>query len=84
MQYIVVETFKPGCFEAVYRRFEREGRLLPEGLEYIDSWLTEDHAVCFQLMATEEQALLDTWTSRWTDLVDFEIFPLDGGSVSSR
>jgi hypothetical protein len=62
--YMVIETFKPGAKEAVYERFHRGGRMLPDGLHYIDSWLEEDGDRCFQLMATEDRALLDEWISR--------------------
>jgi hypothetical protein len=56
-----------------YARFHRAGRMLPDALHYIDSWLEEDGDRCFQLMATEDRALLDEWISRWSDLVDFEV-----------
>ena len=72
-RYMVIETFKPGAKDAVYDRFHRMGRLLPDGLSYIDSWLEEDGDRCFQLMATENRALLDEWMSRWSDLVSFEV-----------
>lgn len=75
-RYMAIETFKPGCKEKVYARFQEKGRLLPNGLLYIDSWLTEDRARCFQLMETEDVSLFEAWTTRWEDLVDFEIVEL--------
>lgn len=77
MKYMVVETFKPGRMEEVYARFREKGRMLPDGLQYIDSWLTVDRAHCFQLMETEDPALFDVWTACWRDLVDFEVVPVD-------
>ncbi len=71
--YMVVETFKPGAKAAVYERFHRSGRMLPDGLHYIDSWLEEDGDRCFQLMATDDGALLVEWMARWSDLVEFEV-----------
>jgi len=76
MQYMVVERFKPGKTEDVYARFREQGRLLPEGLFYIASWLTSDRTKCFQLMATDDASLFGEWTRRWSDLVDFEIIEL--------
>ncbi len=75
--YMVVERFRNGCMDAVYKRFGEQGRLLPDGLLFMDSWLCRDREVCFQLMETETPALFEVWTSRWSDLVEFEIFELD-------
>jgi hypothetical protein len=73
---MIIETFKPGCKEAVYARFAQKGRMLPDGLHYIDSWLEEDGDRCFQLMATDDPSLFDKWTTMWHDLVSFEIIEL--------
>ena len=29
---------------------------------------------CFQLVETDDPALLDRWRERWTDLVEFDVF----------
>jgi hypothetical protein len=76
MLYIVVERFKPDAAVEIYRRAEREGRLLPDGLNYIASWVDPEFRICFQLMQTENEGLFLQWTSRWNDLVDFEIVPV--------
>jgi hypothetical protein len=76
MKYMVIEKFKPGLTDSVYERFREKGRMLPEGLFYIDSWLALDRTTCFQLMATDRYELFAEWTSRWQDLVDFEIVPV--------
>lgn len=73
---MVIETFKPGKISTVYERFETEGRMLPRGLVYIDSWLSNDRSRCFQLMETEDVRLFDVWTGNWDDLVDFEIIQI--------
>jgi hypothetical protein len=76
MLYMVVERFKtPGAIE-VYRRAKQQGRLLPEGLEYISSWVDLEFTKCFQLMRTEDVRLFDQWTGRWIDLAEFEIIPV--------
>lgn len=76
MLYMVIERFKtPGAID-VYRRARDRGRLMPEGLEYISSWVDFDFTKCFQLMKTENKGLLEQWISHWTDLVDFEVIPV--------
>lgn len=76
-EYMVVEHFRPGCKDAVYQRFAEQGRLLPAGLEYVDSWLESDGSRCFQLMRTRSAALFDTWIAHWADLVEFEVIELE-------
>jgi len=77
MKCMVIETFKPGKIDEVYERFKKKGRLLPNGLKYIDSWLSIDSTKCFQLMETEKFDLFDEWISNWNDLTDFEIIPVE-------
>lgn len=77
VQYMVIEKFKDGCVNAVYDRFLEKGRMLPEGLLYLSSWVNREIGVCYQLMATDNRDLFDVWTSHWSDLTDFEIIPLD-------
>jgi NAD(P)H-flavin reductase len=50
--------------------------MMPAGLEYVNSWVDVDRTVCFQLMKTEDDALLKEWMEKWSDLVDFEIVPV--------
>lgn len=75
-RYLVIETFRPGCKECVYERFHAQGRLLPEGLHFVASWLERDGPRCFQLMDTDDPALFEVWFARWSDLVCFELVPL--------
>jgi hypothetical protein len=74
---MVLETFRPGCKARVYERFQNKGRMLPDGLRYIDSWLEKDGDRCFQLMETDSPALFEQWMASWSDLVSFEIIALD-------
>jgi hypothetical protein len=76
MLYMVIEHFRNGDPAPVYRRFREQGRLAPEGLRYVASWVTRDLKHCYQVMETDDPALLAEWTSRWEDLVDFEIVPV--------
>ena len=75
-QYMVIETFFENCLEKAYERFHDKGRMLPEGLHYIDSWLTKDGARCYQLMETEEFDLFQEWMKNWEDLAHFEILEI--------
>jgi hypothetical protein len=72
-RYMVIERSLPGYKQAVYDRFHARGRMLPDGLGYLDSWLEKDGERCFQLMETDDFALFDTWLSRWKDLVSLEV-----------
>lgn len=74
--YMVLERFRNADAVPVYRRFRESGRMAPEGLNYISSWVTEDLSTCFQIMETANRALLEEWMSRWADLVDFEVLPI--------
>jgi len=76
MLYMVIEHFKDGDAKPVYRRFRDQGRRLPDGLAYVDSWVDRDFRRCFQIVACEDPALLNAWTAAWADLIDFEIHPV--------
>lgn len=75
-QYMVIEYFRRGDAAPVYRRFRDRGRLAPEGLSYVSSWVDEKLERCYQLMETDNPLLLDEWMSQWSDLVDFEVHPV--------
>lgn len=75
-RYMVIEHIAAGAKEKVYERFREKGRMLPEGLVYIDSWLEKDGTCCFQLMEASDPSLFDRWTENWRDLVRFEITEL--------
>ena len=72
--YMVVEHFRNADPVPVYRRFRERGRLAPEGLSYISSWVDDKLERCFQLMETDNRCLLDEWITNWVDLVDFEVY----------
>lgn len=71
--YMVIEQYKPEKTEAVYRRFAQKGRMLPHGVEYVDSWVEEGLQKCYQLMKSESLEKLNEWIDNWKDLVDFEV-----------
>lgn len=74
--YMIIERFRGGDAVPVYRRFREHGRLAPEGLHFISSWVTQDLSTCFQIMETHDCALLEVWMQRWSDLVEFEVHPV--------
>lgn len=84
MLFMVIERFRNRDAEAVYRRFRDQGRMLPEGLTYLGSWVETNHDRCFQLMDCEDPSLLEAWSARWSDLVDFEFVPVVPGKEAGE
>ena len=82
-RYMVIERFRDGHSGRVYDRFHRRGRMLPDGLRYIDSWLGADDSTCYQLMETAQPETFDKWIARWDDLVDFEVTELKEKPIGS-
>ena len=76
MLYMVIERFHSGAAPEIYRRFRDRGRMAPEGLRYVSSWVDVDFKRCFQVMETDNEALFDEWMTNWDDLTDFEIIPV--------
>lgn len=76
MLFLVIEHFRGRDPVPVYRRFRERGRLAPLGLAYINSWITDDLATCYQVMECDDRALLDEWMANWSDLVNFEVHPV--------
>ena len=74
--YMVLETFKNGDALPIYRRFRDRGRMMPDGLRYVSSWIDEGLTRCWQVMEADDRALLDQWIANWDDLVDFEVLPI--------
>jgi hypothetical protein len=85
MLFIVIERFKsPEAASEVYQRFAERGRMLPDGLKYIDSWVEENFNRCFQLMETDDPRLFDQWIGCWSDLVDFEVIPVTSSAAAAE
>lgn len=76
MLYMIVEHFRDGDAGPVYDRFRREGRLAPDGLQYVSSWVTTNLSRCYQVMECDDRRLLDQWIAAWDDLVNFEVYPV--------
>jgi uncharacterized protein DUF3303 len=76
MLFMIIESFRGGDPVPVYRRFRDRGRLAPQGLTYVSSWVTDDLRRCYQVMACDDRALIDEWIAQWSDIVDFEVLPV--------
>jgi hypothetical protein len=76
MLFMVIERFREGQAPEVYRRFREHGRLAPEGVGYVSSWVDLDFQRCFQVVEAQSERELRAWTARWDDLIDFEIVPV--------
>jgi hypothetical protein len=85
MLFMIIEHFKSDeAAAAVYQRFAERGRMLPDGLTYLNSWVEENLNRCFQLMETDDPKLFDEWISHWSDLVDFEIISVTKSPTNVR
>jgi hypothetical protein len=74
--YMIVEHFKGGDAVPIYRRFREKGRMAPDGLVYVSSWVDEGMTRCYQVMEAPSRALLEEWIANWSDIVDFEVWPV--------
>ncbi len=74
--YMIIETFREGDATPVYRRFHEKGRMAPEGLRYVSSWVTQDFRYCYQVMECDDPDLLRQWIAHWEDIVEFEVIPV--------
>lgn len=75
MHYMIIERFRGGDPVPVYRRFRDKGRMAPDGLTYVGSWVTPDLTTCYQVMECDDRSLLDQWIANWKDIVDFDVIP---------
>jgi len=76
MLFMVIERFKNRDAVAVYRQSREQGRMMPEGLKYVGSWIEANFDRCFQLMECDDPRLFQQWVIRWHDLIQFEIVPV--------
>jgi hypothetical protein len=79
MLFMVIESFRNQDAKAVYRRFRESGRMMPDGLAFVNSWVAADLGRCFQLMECDDVTLLQRWVAEWSDLTEFEIVPVVAG-----
>ncbi len=84
MKYMIVERYKNGDAKSVYKRFFEKGRMAPDGLIYVESWVDEKMQMCFQIMECQDIVLLNEWMNNWRDLVDFEIVPIISSAEAQK
>jgi hypothetical protein len=83
MLFMVIENFRNQDAKSVYRRFQDKGRLMPDGLTFVNSWVAADLGRCFQLMECNDVTLLQRWVAEWSDLIEFEIVPVVSGKETA-
>ncbi len=76
MLYMVIERFKNRDARAIYRRLSEQGRMMPDGLAYVTSWVETNRDRCFQVMECDDEELLRRWADKWRDLIEFEFIPV--------
>ena len=76
MLFMVIERFRDRDAVPIYQRLREQGRMMPEGLRYIDSWIEPNFDRVFQLMECDDVTLFQQWIVQWRDLMDFEIVPV--------
>ena len=76
MLFMIIEKFHPGTVKLLYERFAEKGRMLPIGVEYIDSWIDKNVSTCYQVMRSDSIEKIHNWISYWDDLADFEVIPV--------
>jgi hypothetical protein len=74
--YMVIERFHDGDPVPVYRRFRERGRMTPDGLRYISSWVSTDFSCCYQLMESTNPSLFESWIANWKDLAQIDVIPV--------
>ena len=82
MLYMVIEHYKDTA--EVYRRFHEKGRMMPDGVSYVNSWVSEDGNTCFQINESESEELLHQWALNWNDITDFEFIPIISSQEMSK
>jgi len=79
MHFMVIENFRSQDAKSIYRRFRDKGRMMPDGLAFVSSWVAADLGRCFQVMETDDVTLPQRWAAEWSDLTEFEIVPVVSG-----
>jgi hypothetical protein len=84
MLFMVIEDFRNRDRKAIYRRFRDNGRMAPDGLQFVNSWMSADMSRCFQLMETDDVTLFQKWVAEWCDIGEFEIVPVVTGKETAE
>lgn len=73
---MIIERFHPDKIKLLYQRFDEKGRMLPESVQYVNSWINESVTICYQVMESDSEEKIQEWVKKWNDLADFEIIPV--------
>jgi hypothetical protein len=84
MLYMVIERFKNQDAVPVYRRFREKGRMTPDGLEYLSSWVDTKLERCYQIMETSDPTLMEEWIENWNDIVEFEVVAVTSSADAAQ
>lgn len=84
MHFMVIERFRNQDAKSVYRRLREKGRLMPDGLAFVSSWVAADLTRCFQVIECNDVTLLQRWVGEWSDLIDFEIVAVVPGKATAE
>ena len=76
MLFMIIEKFHPGKGKLIYQRFKEKGRMMPEGVVYINSWINEPISICYQVLESDSLEKIQEWISHWSDIADFEVVPV--------
>ena len=83
MLFMVIEKFRDQNSAAIYLRLREKGRMMPAGLNFINSWVAADLGRCFQLMECDDIAKFQQWIAQWSDLIEFEVVPVVEGKETA-
>ena len=81
---MIIENFYVERISDLYKKFDNEGRLLPVGVQYIDSWVSDDLKTCFQIMESPSRHLIDLWIEEWKEFADFEVIPIISSNTAKN
>jgi hypothetical protein len=84
MLFMVVEHYREGRAAEIYRRADERGRMLPDGVDYVNSWVSLDLKRCYQLMRSDNEERFREWLNKWEDLIEFEIVPVMTSNEARR
>ncbi|MFP8881637.1 MAG: DUF3303 family protein [Myxococcota bacterium] len=84
MRFMVIETFKEQSVRKIYARLDERGRMMLDGLRYVDSWIQADFRRCFQLMECDDAELFQQWIAHWDDLMEFEAIPVTASAQARK
>jgi hypothetical protein len=84
MYFMVIEKFRNQNAKSIYQRLREKGRLMPDGVSFVNSWVEANLGRCFQVVECSDVLLLQRWVAEWADLVEFEIVSVVSGKETAE